>query len=74
VTAGEMYRVGEQGPELFVPDQTGRIVPNREAEQLLRGGNQQGGGDTWHVTITGVDTRDAQAIGANLQMLSLLRG
>lgn len=28
VTAGQAYRVGEFGPELFVPNSSGRIVPN----------------------------------------------
>ncbi len=28
VNAGQMYRVGERGPEMFVPDVAGRIVPN----------------------------------------------
>jgi len=30
VYAGSAYVVGEQGPELFVPDRTGTIVPNRQ--------------------------------------------
>ena len=28
VTGGQQYMVGEQGPELFVPNQSGSIVPN----------------------------------------------
>jgi len=28
VTGGRAYRVGEQGPELFVPSGSGRIEPN----------------------------------------------
>jgi hypothetical protein len=28
VSAGSMYMVGEKGPEMFVPGQSGRIVPN----------------------------------------------
>jgi len=28
VTSGQQYMVGEQGPELFVPNQSGSIVPN----------------------------------------------
>ena len=28
VSAGQRYRVGERGPEMFVPSQSGRIEPN----------------------------------------------
>jgi len=28
VTAGSMYMVGERGPEMFVPSQSGSIIPN----------------------------------------------
>lgn len=35
--AGQPYTVGEQGTELFIPDQDGRIVSARETEALLRG-------------------------------------
>lgn len=31
VTAGRAYRVGETGPELFVPQQAGRIMPGEAA-------------------------------------------
>ena len=30
VTSGSMYTVGERGPELFVPNQNGMIVPNNQ--------------------------------------------
>mgnify|MGYP003109400159 FL=1 len=44
VTAGRPYLVGEKGPELFVPGQSGGIVPNH-------GLAMAGGGDT-NVNIT----------------------
>lgn len=34
VTAGQPYRVGERGPELFVPKQSGVIVPNAAMRQM----------------------------------------
>ena len=37
VDAGRSYRVGERGPETFVPLQRGMIVPNGEALQASRG-------------------------------------
>ena len=33
VMAGQPYLVGEQGPELFTPGQTGSIAPNRNSDQ-----------------------------------------
>ena len=30
VMGGEMYMVGERGPEMFVPNQSGTIVPNNQ--------------------------------------------
>ena len=41
VNAGNPYIVGERGPELFVPDAAGRIVPN----------GQGGGGSVGDVTV-----------------------
>jgi len=43
VAPGRAYRVGEQGPELFVPTATGRVVPN---------GDNGGGGRNVRVAIT----------------------
>lgn len=44
VSAGQPYTVGEQGTELFVPQQSGTIVPNDKLG---------GGGDTYNFTING---------------------
>lgn len=41
VTARRTYMVGERGPELFVSDQSGTIIPNHE---LAKGGGIGGGG------------------------------
>jgi hypothetical protein len=40
VSMGSTYLVGEQGPEMFVPDSNGTIVPNNQ----LRRGRGKGGG------------------------------
>ena len=44
---GQMSIVGERGPEIFVPDQPGLIVPNHHMEQFLanngRGGSRSAG-------------------------------
>ena len=52
VQAGHPYRVGEQGPEIFVPASAGRIVPNKDIPDVtddktlsaLFGGGRAGGG------------------------------
>lgn len=38
VAAGQSYIVGEAGPELFVPRQSGQIVPNQQVTNLNMGG------------------------------------
>jgi len=59
VTSGRPYLVGEKGPELFVPGQSGGIVPNN---QLAMAG---AGGGTTNVNITydikAFDSKDATA-------------
>jgi len=45
VSAGQLYMVGEQGPEYFVPQQSGTIIPN---------GQGGGGGDTINIYLSGV--------------------
>ena len=37
VTAGKLYRVGEEGEELFSPGRSGRIIPNDEIPASLGG-------------------------------------
>jgi hypothetical protein len=54
VMSGAPYLVGEQGPELFVPSQSGQIIPNGQASQY-----SFGGGVTFY--ITGVQDPDAVA-------------
>lgn len=38
VFAGNPYLVGEQGPELFIPNQSGSIATNSQTQNLLSGG------------------------------------
>ena len=60
VSAGRAYIVGEEGPELFVPRQSGGIVPNN-----AMGGTGGGGGFT--INVTGV--QDPSAIRAEVLRL-----
>jgi len=48
--AGSPYVVGEKGPELFVPESSGKIVPN---DQTSGGGNQT----VVHMTVQAIDSQ-----------------
>jgi len=61
VAAGQPYVVGERGPEWFVPNRGGTVLPN---------GMAPGGGTTIHNSFT-IDARGADAgVEARLRMLS----
>jgi len=45
---GKLSLVGERGPELFVPDQPGMILPAHMTQQVMAGG---GGGGTGSATV-----------------------
>ena len=49
VNAGQSYLVGEKGPEMFVPNQSGTIIPNKEV------------GGTTNINFT-INTVDAQGV------------
>jgi tape measure domain-containing protein len=72
VTAGKPYVVGEKRPELFVPNSSGRIIP-----QVPNVMSQGGGGTTVHapVSIT-IDATGADAAGLARveQRLAQLKG
>lgn len=46
VQARQAYIVGERGPELFVSNQAGNIIPNNRLDSINRGGMMTGGGGT----------------------------
>jgi ketosteroid isomerase-like protein len=54
VKGNQSYMVGEQGPELFTPNSSGRITPNHE----LSGGGGGGGTSNINFNINAVSTRD----------------
>jgi len=49
VTAGRTYLVGERGPELFVPNASGTIIPNGALQGM------SGGGRTINITVNAQD-------------------
>ena len=62
VTANQPYMVGEQGPEMFVPNTSGGVFTNRSLK------NSGGGGATVNQTIN-IETGVAQTVRAELQSL-----
>lgn len=61
VRAGQPYRVGEQGPEVFVPTASGRIVPNSAVGK---------GGSTFAPTFQ-IDARGSQMTPSQFQQIAL---
>lgn len=59
VSAGTPYLVGEDGIELFVPDQSGTIVPNGQLGAAGGRSGGGGGGDTYYITVQALDGRGA---------------
>ena len=58
--AGQPYIVGEEGPELFIPKQSGTVIPNDTTMGIMgAGGPSVGGGRTpsQNITINAVDTQ-----------------
>lgn len=59
VMANEPYLIGEQGPEVFVPDTPGTVLPN----QFVDAAGAGRGGDTYHNTwVMPEPTRDPYAV------------
>jgi phage-related minor tail protein len=52
VSAGQPYIVGERGPEVFMPNNAGSIIPNN---QIGGGGSSLGGGQAITYNIQAVD-------------------
>ena len=64
VTANQPFLVGERGPELFIPNQSGDIIPNNQIG--FNDGIAQGTGGTTNVTFN-INTIDASDFDSLLQ-------
>lgn len=62
VLADTAYLVGEQGPELFVPNSSGTIVPNGALPTARGGGGGAAAGATYAITVN-AGVGDPRAIG-----------
>jgi TP901 family phage tail tape measure protein len=51
VAAGQAYWVGERGPEVFVPDGSGNIIPNGGAPAGTGFGATGGGGNNYSIVV-----------------------
>jgi TP901 family phage tail tape measure protein len=72
VSAESGYIVGEEGPEYFVPNTSGTIIPNDRLVQALAGSQLSGASSSsvyTHTTIIQVDAR-----GSNLTEADITRG
>jgi len=56
--AGTPYVVGEEGPELFVPNQSGTVIPN---DEMASGGSGMGMGTQVTYNINAIDSRSFEA-------------
>jgi hypothetical protein len=61
--AGQPYIIGEEGPEIFVPKQSGVVLPNSALQGMNAGGTGVGGaGGVTNITnISAVDTQSFQS-------------
>jgi hypothetical protein len=67
VQRGRPYIVGEDRPEVFVPDQNGTIVPSVSGFRAGSGGSSQGGGGvTVYMTVNVAPTADRASIGREI--------
>ena len=55
--AGQPYIVGEEGPELFVPRNSGTVIPNDETMAMAGGAGLPGGSPTINYNINAVDAK-----------------
>jgi hypothetical protein len=66
VAAGRIGWVGERGPELFVPNVDGTIIPHYQSRRIVdemgRGGVATATPTTYNITINGLVGRDKQEI------------
>lgn len=63
ITAGQMYLVGEEGPELFTSSTSGQIIPNHDLAGMSNGASGGGGGMALtinNLTVNGV--QDAEGL------------
>jgi lambda family phage tail tape measure protein len=69
VTAGQPYIVGEQGPELFLPNTGGTVMSNGSLNSMARGGG--GGGTTIVNNISALDAKSVAQLFAENRMTLL---
>lgn len=63
--AGQPYIVGEEGPELFIPKNSGTVIPNDITESLAGGQGMAMGGGQVTYNINAVDARSFKQLVAS---------
>jgi tape measure domain-containing protein len=61
VSAMSPYIVGERGPEMFVPQVSGNVIPNNKMGQQYRQATNNSSGNTYHININIPDSRAADS-------------
>lgn len=62
VSADTPYMVGERGPEMFIPNQSGRIIPNSQLNTAGGGGSSM----SINVTVNAVGNPDPESLARQL--------
>ena len=63
--AGQPYIVGEKGPELFIPKNSGTVIPNDQTEAMAGGVSLGGGRNEVTYNINAVDARSFKQLVAS---------
>ena len=63
--AGQPYIVGEEGPELFIPKNSGTVIPNDQTQAMAGGAGMGMGGGQVTYNINAVDARSFKQLVAS---------
>jgi hypothetical protein len=67
--AGEMGIIGEEGPEMWVPDTPGTVIPNNQLGASL-GSGKSGTSQTWNIDLRGADASVEQRLMRYVDVMS----
>lgn len=75
IRAGQPYMVGEKGPEMVVPNQSGTVIPNHKLPSSGSAGNTHYHFHIGHLIANGVQERKfAERIVKNIQDIASMKG
>lgn len=74
ISAGDLYLVGERGPELFIPGSSGYIAPFRESDPATISAGSTGGGSLTIGTLVLNGVQDVQTMFDGIEREARARG